>query len=117
MLYAFIASCFSVRKIEASMRANGNRLYHAGLKQIKRSTFCDTLEKRKQELFKSVFVKLVDKAQGISGRTNKKFKNPLRIIDAAIISVCLERFNWAEYRKTKGAVKLHLNLDGDRRMR
>jgi hypothetical protein len=27
--------------------------------------------------------------------------------------VCLARFNWAKYRKAKGAIKLHLNLDGD----
>ena len=95
------------------MRANGNRLYHSGLKQIKRSTFCDALEKRRHDIFKSVFHALADKAQTISSKTKKKFKDPLRIIDATIISVCLERFNWAKYRKSKGAVKLHLNLDGD----
>jgi hypothetical protein len=116
MLHAFIAGCYSLREIEAPMQANGNRLYHAGLKGIKRATFCGALEKRKQEILKSVFVKLVDKAQGISGKAKKKFKDPLRIIDAAIISVCLERFNWAEYRKAKGAVKLHMNLDGGRRI-
>ena len=43
----------------------------------------------------------------------KKFKDPLRILDASIISLCLARFNWAKYRKSKGAIKLHLNLDGD----
>jgi len=114
MLYALISDCFSVREIEASMRANGSRLYHAGLKQIKRSTFCDALEKRQQGIFKSLFLKLVDKAQAVSGTMKKKFKDPLRVIDATVISLCLARFNWAKYRKAKGAVKLHLNLDGDR---
>jgi len=113
MLYALISTCFSVREIETSMRVNGNRLYHAGLKQIKRSTFCDALEKRKNEIFKNVFHKLVNKAQNVSGTIKKKFKDPLRIIDASIISLCLARFDWAKYRKAKGAVKLHLNLDGD----
>jgi hypothetical protein len=116
MLYALISNCFSVREIEASMRANGDRLYHAGLKQIKRSTFCDALEKRPHDIFKNVFLKLVDKAQSISGTMKKKFKDPLRIIDASIISLCLARFNWAKYRKAKGAVKLHLNLNGDIRI-
>jgi len=113
MLYALVSNCFSVREIEASMRANGNRLYHAGLKQIKRSTFCDALEKRQHDIFKSVFIRLVDKAQNISGKMKKKFKDPLRIIDATIIALCLKRFNWAKYRKAKGAIKLHLSLDGD----
>jgi hypothetical protein len=113
MLYALVSCCFSVREIEASMRANGNRLYHAGLKQVKRSTFCDALQRRRHDLFKSVFHKLVDKAQNISGKMKKKFTDPLRIIDATVISLCLARFNWAKYRKSKGAIKLHLNLDGD----
>jgi hypothetical protein len=113
MLYAFISNCFSVREIETSMRVNASRLYHAGLKMIKRSTFCDALEKRKNDIFKNVFEQLVAKAQYVSGKAGKKFKDPLRIIDASIISLCLSRFNWAKYRKAKGAVKLHLNLDGD----
>jgi hypothetical protein len=108
MLYALISNCFSVRDIETSMRVNGNRLYHAGLKQIKRSTFCDALERRKNGILKSVFNKLSEKAQNISGKMKKKFKDPLRIIDATVISLCLARFNWVKYRNAKGAVKLHL---------
>jgi len=52
------------------------------MKQIKRSTFCDALEKRKNGIFKGVFKKLSEKARNISGN-----------------------------RKAKCAVKLHLNLD------
>ena len=56
MLYGQVSGCFSVREIKASMKANGNRLYHAGIKQpIKRSTFCDALEKRPHEVFRDVF--------------------------------------------------------------
>jgi len=113
MIYGLISNCFGVREIETSMRVNQNRLYHAGLKPVKRSTFCDALEKRPNGLFQNVFQELVDKAQKIAGKTKKKFKDPLRIIDATIISLCLKQFNWAKYRKAKGAVKLHLNLDGD----
>ena len=80
MLYGLISSCFSVREIETSMRVNGNRLYHSGLKQIKRSTFCDALEKRPHELFQVMFYKMVDKAQAIAGKAKKKFKDPLRIM-------------------------------------
>ena len=113
MLYAQISGCFSVREIETSMRVNGSRLYHSGLKQIKRSTFCDALEKRPSDIFMSVFHEVVNKAQNIAGSTKKKFTDPLRIIDMTVISLCLEKFNWAKFRATKGAVKLHLCLDGD----
>jgi hypothetical protein len=115
MIYGQVSGCYSVREIEASMKANRNRLYHAGLKEpIKRSTFCDALENRRHEILKSVFHSMVEKAQKIGGTMKKKFKDPLRIIDASVISLCLKRFDWAKYRKAKGAIKLHLNLDGDK---
>ena len=113
MLYALVAGCFSVREIETSMRVNKKQLYHTGLKAIKRSTFCDALEKRSYGLFRMIFYDMVEKAQVIGERAQKKFKDQLRIIDASIISLCLKRFDWAKYRKAKGAVKLHLNFDGD----
>jgi len=113
MLYALIAGCFSVREIETSMRVNKNRLYHSGLKGIKRSTFCDALEKRDYGIFRKVFHDISEKAQVIGAKTHKKFKDPLRIIDATIISLSHKKFDWAKYRKAKGAVKIHMNIDGD----
>jgi hypothetical protein len=71
------------------------------------------MEKRDHHVFEDVFHAVVEKAQMIAGKTKKLFKSPLRIIDASVISVCLATCDWAAYRKTKGAVKLHLNLDGD----
>jgi len=90
MIYGQVSGCYSVREIEASMKANRNRLYHAGLKQpIKRSTFCDALEKRQHEVFRAAFHGLVDKVQAIAEKTRKEFTDPLRIIDASVIPVCL----------------------------
>jgi len=40
-----------------------------------------------------------------------KFKNKLLSLDTTVIDLCLSLFPWAEYRQTKGAVKLHLLLD------
>ena len=42
-----------------------------------------------------------------------RFKNKLLSLDSTIISLCLSLFPWAEFRRTKGAVKLHLLLDHD----
>jgi hypothetical protein len=103
----------SVREIENSLRANSSKLYHAGLPQLKRSTFCDAMEKRDCRVFEEVFHAVADKAQSIAGKMKKLFQSPLRIIDASVISVCLKKYDWAKYRKAKGAVKLHLSLDGD----
>jgi hypothetical protein len=102
--------------MENSLLANSSKLYHAGLPRLKRSTFCDAMEKRGHQVFADVFHDVVEKAQMIAGKTKKLFKDPLHIIDASVISVCLAKYDWASYRKAKGAVKLHLSLDGDNLM-
>jgi hypothetical protein len=42
-----------------------------------------------------------------------RFKNPLLSLDATVIDLCATMFDWAKFRLTKGAVKLHLLLDHD----
>jgi IS4 transposase len=47
-------------------------------------------------------------------KTHKfRFKNKLLPLDSTTIALCLSLFPWAEFRRTKGAVKLHLLLDHD----
>jgi IS4 transposase len=50
---------------------------------------------------------------GRSGRKKFRFKNKLVSLDASTIDLSLSLFNWAQFRRTKGAVKLHLLLDHD----
>lgn len=45
------------------------------------------------------------------GKKRFRFKNKLFSLDATIIELCASLFNWAKFRQTKGAVKLHLLLD------
>jgi len=50
----------------------------------------------------------------MKGKKGKfRFNNKLLSLDSTTISLCLSMFPWAEYRRTKGAVKLHLLLDHD----
>jgi len=113
LLYGQVTSAFSLREIESSLAANSKKLYHCGLTPVKRSTLGDALEKRDHQIFEKAFQSLVAKAQLIAGNQGRRFKNPLKIIDASSIELCLKRFDWATFRKTKGAVKLHAKIDGD----
>jgi IS4 transposase len=47
------------------------------------------------------------------GKHKFSFKNKLLSLDSSTISLCLSLFPWAKFRRTKGAVKLHLLLDHD----
>lgn len=113
LVYGQVTSAFSVRELESSMEVNAAKLYHSGLKPARRSTLCDALEKRNHHIFESAFNSLATKARLIAGTKGRRFKNPLKIIDASTIELCLARFDWAKFRTTKGAVKLHLKIDGD----
>ncbi len=40
----------------------------------------------------------------------KQKTGSIHIIDSTVISLCLTRYRWAEFRKTKSGVKMHLRL-------
>ena len=53
---------------------------------------------------------------GVAGRGHGRkfrFKNKLVSLDASVIDLSLSIFDWAQFRRTKGTVKLHLLLDHD----
>jgi hypothetical protein len=45
------------------------------------------------------------------GKTKFRFRNKLYSLDSSVIDLCLSLFDWAQFRQTKGAIKLHLLLD------
>ena len=47
------------------------------------------------------------------GKKKFRFKNKLVSLDSTVIDLCLSMYDWAKFRRTKGAVKLHLVLDHD----
>src|ERR1035437_9146802 len=52
--------------------------------------------------------------QGMGARKAKfRFKNKLLWLDSTTISLCLDRFPWAKFRRAKGGVKAHVLLDHD----
>ena len=54
---------------------------------------------------------MLSKCQPIAPRHKFRFKNPLFSIDNTIIALCLSLYDWAKFRTTKGAVKLHVKLN------
>jgi IS4 transposase len=56
---------------------------------------------------------VLKQADSIAARQKRRFrfKNPLVSIDSSTIDLCLSMFDWAKFRRKKGAVKLHLMLN------
>ena|GEM_PF-5674303 len=82
------------------------------LETISDLALCSNLmNRRNPEIFKALFEELLDRVMAYAPKHKFKFKNPLCAIDSTTIDLCLSRYNWAYYRKHKGAIKLHTELD------
>ena len=110
MLFGQLSGQDSLRGIEAGLATQGGTLYHAGVTPVHRSTLAYANEHRTHELFKKIFLGMLSKCEAIAPRHKFRFKNPLYSIDATLIALCLSLYNWAKFRTTKGAVKLHVKL-------
>lgn len=54
---------------------------------------------------------MLSKCEAIAPKHKFRFKNPLYSLDATTIDLCLSLYNWAKFRTTKGAVKLHMKFN------
>ncbi|MFH0806960.1 MAG: IS4 family transposase [Elusimicrobiota bacterium] len=111
MLYAQVSGKDSLRDIQNSLTVQSLKLYHLGLQLVKRSTLADANQTRHYGIYENLFYKLLERCKNITPKHKFKFKNPLYIIDATVIDLCLTTFDWAKFRTTKGAIKLHCQLD------
>ena len=115
MLFCQLAQAHSLREICDGLSCCLGKLIHLGVQDApKRSTLSYANKHRPWELYESVFYQLLEKCRLVApGKTKFRFRNKLLSLDASVIDLCLSLFDWAKYRQTKGAVKLHLLLDHD----
>lgn len=110
LMFAQLKSKQSLREIETSMNLIRNNFYHLGIKNVKRSSLSDALKSRPYKVFKDYFYSLLS---SIDKKTYKKFKRKLNSLDSTTISLCLQKFKWAEYKSSKAGIKLHVLIDND----
>ena len=118
MLFCQLGSVSSLRDIANGLAASEGKLRHLGLPAAPpRSTLSYANAHRPSAVFEDLFYRLLESARSQaqqSGMRHKfRFKNKLLSIDATTIELCASVFDWAQFRRTKGAVKLHLMLDHD----
>ena len=114
MLFCQVGRAHSLREITNGLRSCEGKLRHLGISAPNRSTLSYANEHRPWELYQKVFFNLYESCrQQMQGRKKFLFKNKLVSLDATVIDLCLSMYDWAKFRRTKGAVKLHLVLDHD----
>src|SRR5205809_2253749 len=118
MLFCQLGRAHSLREICGGLACCEGQLKHLGVPVApKRSTLAYANENRPWELYQTVFEQTLSKCQELvssqGGRKKFRFKNKLMSLDGSIIDLSVSMFDWAKYRQTKGAIKLHLLLDHD----
>jgi len=118
MLFCQVAQLKSLREVCMGLASCEAPLKHLGISETpKKSTLAYANEKRPWELYQTIFSQLLEKCQAEAaaqgGRKKFRFKNKLMSLDGSIIDLSASMFDWAKYKRTKGAIKLHLLLDHD----
>ena len=114
MVFCQLGRAHSLREICGGLRSAEGKLSHLGMTAPSRSTLAYANEHRPWQLYRAVFQELLGRCQGVAqGRKKFRFKNKLVSLDSSVIDLCVTLFDWAKFRRTKGAVKLHLLLDHD----
>jgi len=114
LAYAQISGRESLRDIEICLNSHRDKLYHVGFRgTVSRTTLADADERRDYRIFQDFGRVLIGMAQGLyqDEPLAVELKQPLYAFDSTIIDLCLSLFPWAEFRKTKAAVKLHTLID------
>ena len=111
LMFMQITGRVSLRDSVDNLSVRNGFLYHLGLKNVCRSTFSDANNKRPASFFKTLFDLTYQQCRPIAPKHKFKFKNKLYSMDATIVSLCLSVFPWANFRRTKGGIRLHTLLD------
>lgn len=113
MVFCQLGRAHSLREICGGLASCEGRLAHLGATPPPKSTLAYANAHRPWQLYEQVFYGLLARCREVAGSHKFRFKNKLLTLDATVIDLCAEMFEWAAFRRTKGAVKLHFTLDHD----
>jgi hypothetical protein len=114
MAFAQLTWRESLRDVEASLSANAAKLYAMGFRSsVKRSTLADANESRSWHIWSDLAALLIRRARKLyaNDALGVDLDNTVYALDSSTIDLCLSLFEWAPFRSTKAAIKLHTLLD------
>ncbi len=114
MAFAQLTWRESLRDIEACLAANQAKLFHMGLKAPPaRSTLSDALNARDWRIYHALAQRLIVRARALYAQEPALLELDASVyaLDSTTIDLCLSLFDWAPFRSTKAAIKLHTLLD------
>lgn len=114
MAFAQLTYRESLRDIQACLRGNQQKLYHMGLRgKVSRNTLAHANQVRDWHIYADFAQILITRARSLYAQEDfgLELEQTVYAFDATTIDLCLSLFPWAQFRRRKGAIKLHALLD------
>lgn len=116
MLFCHLARADSLREICNGLACCLGKLSHLGVRRApNKSVLSYANRHRPADLYEDLFWAMMHRFRSERrlgrGKHRFRFRNPLLSMDATVVSLCLSLFPWAEHRRAKGGIKLHVLLD------
>ncbi|WAH38030.1 IS4 family transposase [Alicyclobacillus dauci] len=111
IVFAQVNQIPSLTDISLELEANESLQKELALDSISASQLSRKLRETPSTFLDFVFrqcVEQITRQVGIK-RANEKLRR-INLVDSSTISMCLSQYPWAEFRRTKAGVKLHLRL-------
>jgi heme oxygenase len=116
MLFCQFSKLNSLRDVCNGLKSASGNLNHLNIRvPPSKSSLSYINQHRDWQLFKDYYFAMLGKLSGMAKfkQTRFRVKSKILLLDSTTISLCLSLFDWAKFRKKKGAVKLHTLLDYD----
>lgn len=112
MIFGQLSNRDSLRDLIVAIQAHNSKVYHLGFgKSVTRSNLAKANEKRNCKIFENYAYHLIGMAQRKLANTDFEIQGKVYAFDSSTIDLCLSVFWWANFRKTKGGIKLHTLYD------
>ncbi len=118
MTFGQLNKCVTLREINLGLSVDQKLLIDLNIKQSPaKSTMSDGNAQRDWRVYEFIYLELIKYYLNIFSKHSgyKEIKEiegkSIKLVDATIMSVCLNLFNWAKYRTAKGGIKIHTSLD------
>lgn len=111
LVFAQLDELESLADISLELRTNEALQNEIGLASISDSQLSRKLRDLNPKIYENAFRHLVSQIhQQMGFRKGNEALGRLNLIDSSTISLCLTKYRWAEFRKTKAGIKLHTRI-------
>lgn len=117
ILFGQLSGATSLRELVLGLEAAGGKIFHTGGKAMKLSTLAYNNNIANPQLFRDFYFRFLHRVQNEIGlKLDPRFTQPLFSIDSTTITLGCKLYGWANFRRERAGIKLHVALSNETEM-